>query len=287
MKQQPFFAMLVAIIGITACGSNAVIAANYGNTQPYLPVSLSVESDNQGMLREFPLNNDPSHYRAYLQAFPEQRYTLHVTNNSEQRVGLVIAVDGRNIVSGKKSWLSNSESMYILAPHTSAEYEGWRTATDQTNRFYFTAVENSYASAWGDTSAMGVIAMVVYPEQPRPETSNSPQVYQRESASSDRGRGRSQNRGIRGGAPAADAAAPPAAAPAPGTGFGEANYSPSTKVEFQPASEQMEKVVLKYEWRETLCSKNILPECAPKSPQPSNRMWREDNSGFAPPPPVR
>jgi hypothetical protein len=57
----------------------------------YLPVTLSVQSDDQGKLPEFPLNTDSSHYRASL----NDRYHLRVLNNSNQRVGLVIAVDGR------------------------------------------------------------------------------------------------------------------------------------------------------------------------------------------------
>jgi hypothetical protein len=280
MKQQPFFAMLVAIISITACGSNSAIGANYDTAQPYLPVSLSVESDDHGVLREFPLNNDPAHYRAYLQALPNQRYSLHVTNNSNQRVGLVIAVDGRNIVNGKQSWLGNNESMYVLAPHDSADYEGWRTATDQTNRFYFTEVDNSYAAAWGDTSAMGVIAMAVYPERSPPQTYSQPEDYQQRNTPARGIRGLNEGKGSA--LFGADAAA---SAPAPGTGFGETNYSPSTKIEFKPTEEQMEKIVLKYEWRETLCSKGVLPECSQKNTQPNNRMWRDDNSGFAPPPP--
>ncbi|MDD1617872.1 MAG: hypothetical protein CG439_2936 [Methylococcaceae bacterium NSP1-2] len=153
MKRQQFIAMLIAFAGMTACASDPVIGGEHITAPPYLPVTLSVQSDNQGKLPEFPLNTDSSHYRAYLQATQNDRYRLRVVNNSNQRVGLVIAVDGRNIVSGQQSWLANNERMYILNPHDSADYEGWRTGTNQTNRFYFTAAQNSYAAAWGDNSA--------------------------------------------------------------------------------------------------------------------------------------
>ena len=279
MKRQHFFAMLIAIAGITACVSDPAFSENYNYPisppEYFLPVTLSVQGDNEGGLREFPLNNDSSHYRAYIQALPNQRYRLRVVNNSDQRVGLVIAVDGRNIISGKKSDLDNNERMYILNPHGSAEYEGWRTGKNQTNRFFFTEAHRSYAAAWGDTSAIGVIAMAVYAERPRPE------IYY-------------PNKNIFNRADEARSAAPATVAPAPGTGFGESTYSPSVSVDFEPNSEPMEKIFLKYEWRETLCRKNILPDCRHyDDDNRNNRLWqnddrhndRNDREGFALPPP--
>jgi hypothetical protein len=263
MKRRQFFAMFMAMLGMTACASDPVIGGENITAPPYLPVTLSVQSDNQGKLPEFPLNTDSSHYRAYVQATQNDRYRLRVVNNSNQRVGLVIAVDGRNIVSGQQSWLANNERMYILNPHDSADYEGWRTGTNQTNRFFFTAAQNSYAAAWGDNSAMGVIAMAVYAERPRPVILNKDEVTTG-SASESR-------------------AAP---APSAGTGFGETTYSPSTTVSFEPNSEPLEKLFFKYEWRETLCRKGILRECSYDNSNNTNRMW-QPNEGFVPPPPSR
>lgn len=261
MKRQQFIAMLIAIAGMTACASDPVISGERVISPPYLPVTLSVQSDNHGLLPDFPLNTDSSHYRAYVQATQNDRYRLRVVNNSNQRVGLVIAVDGRNIISGQQSWLANNERMYILNPHDSADYEGWRTGTNQTNRFYFTEANNSYAAAWGDSSAMGVIAMAVYAERPRPQILNKKDEGVGGSASESR-----------------------AAAPAAGTGFGETTYSPSTTVAFEPNPEPMEKLFLKYEWRETLCRKGILRDCSHDSGNSGNRLWPQ-NDGFAPPPP--
>lgn len=274
MKQQHFLAMLMFCAGLTACSSNPVNADEYITSPPYLPVTLTVQGDNEGRLREFPLTDNSSHYRAYIQALPNERYRLRVVNNSDQRVGLVIAVDGRNIISGKKSDLDNNERMYILNPHGSAEYEGWRSGKNKTNRFFFTEAHRSYAAAWGDTSAIGVIAMAVYPERPRPE------IYYK---------GDNVLRGS-----AAESAKAPAAASTPGTGFGESTYSPSITVDFEPSSEPMEKIFLKYEWRESLCRKNILPDCRYNDDdRRDNRFWQNDgrynerneSEGFAPPPP--
>ena len=69
--------------------------------------------------------------RAYLEAVPGAGYAIRVTNTSGQRVGLVVAVDGRNIVSGKKSKLRSNERMYVLGPYETATYRGWRSGRDQ------------------------------------------------------------------------------------------------------------------------------------------------------------
>ncbi len=262
MAHRKFLVMIAVIAGMTACADNPANSDSSPVSRPYLPIDLNVQSDNRGGLPEYPVSSSSSHYRAYIEAAPNDRYRLHVVNNSNQRVGVVIAVDGRNIISGQQSWLRNNERMYILDPNTSAEYEGWRTGSNQVNRFYFTEAGNSYAAAWGDTSAMGVIAMAVYAERPRPE------IYNKMSDMS-----------------GAAAESAPARA-APGTGFGESTYSPSTAVNFEPLPDPLEKVFLKYEWRETLCSRKILPDCRNTDGTGGNRFW-PDNGGFAPPPPRR
>ncbi|MBP1708491.1 MAG: hypothetical protein H6Q40_280 [Deltaproteobacteria bacterium] len=81
----------------------------------------------------------------YLEAVKGARYSIQVTNRSGGRIGVVIAVDGRNIISGKKSDLKRNEQMYIVGPYESNTFEGWRTGMDRTNRFYFTEASDSYA----------------------------------------------------------------------------------------------------------------------------------------------
>ena len=94
------------------------------------------------------------------------RYSIQVTNRSDRRIGVVIAVDGRNIINGKKSDLKRNERMYIIGPYESNTFEGWRTGMDRTNRFYFTEQSDSYAEkVFADASAMGTIALAVYREK--------------------------------------------------------------------------------------------------------------------------
>ncbi len=135
---------------------------------------------------------------------------------------------------------------------------------DSINRFYFTSAADSYAAAFRDESAMGVIAAAVYPE------------IVRYKAPADISRAPS---------PSAEQARPSARAKseAAGTGYGREEYSPARMVAFEPESRALERIYLKYEWRSTLCRRGII-RCRRETP-PRNRMWEDD--GFAPPPPGR
>ena len=62
-------------------------------------------------------------------------------------------------------------------------------------------------------------------------------------------------------------------------GFGREEYSPSRQVSFDPEVRAVESILVKYEWRATLCSKRIIP-CGTTCGQTSNRLW--DNYGYAP-----
>jgi len=205
----------------------------------------------------------------YLEAVKGGRYSIQVTNTSGRRIGVVIAVDGRNIIDGKKSDLKRNERMYVIGPYGSSTFEGWRTGLDRTNRFYFTAQFDSYAEkVFGDGSAMGTIALNVYRErlpEITPYSDRPPRMKEapsgaepsapRESRSTDRAE-RKQGEEA-------------------GTGFGPTTYSPAQVVHFEPEYAPAQRIVLKYEWRSDLCRKGII-RCGPK-----NRFW-PDEDGFAP-----
>ncbi len=240
-------------------------------------IDVRIVTDYGQTLPTYPVNSHGTVHKAYAEATRGEHYKISVTNRLNRRVGVVIAVDGRNIITGGKSWLKSSERMYILEPHGSGEFAGWRTRQDRINRFYFTDVPDSYAAAFGDNSAMGVIAVAAFPEVRRYEAPVAQSYgYHRDSAA------RSES------APA------PAAAPAvkkskrsalesAGTGYGQSEYSPSYNVAFEAERYPVESVLLKYEWRSTLCKLGVI-SCQRPYRQPHNRLW---NDGYAPPPPGR
>ena len=250
-------------------GSGPALGATVGDW-----VQVEIRTDHGWSLPFYPTTASYAKKKVYAEAVKGDEYTILVRNLLARRVGLIIAVDGRNIISGKKSWLRNSERMYILGPYETGEYRGWRTGSDRVNRFYFTDAADSYAVAFGDGSAMGVIAVAVYPEVERYVLMEPPTELSRE----------------RSGAAAPHAQKPKREAPADskmesaGTGYGHEEYSPSRVVAFEPEAQATETILIKYEWRATLCRIGITP-CCDTPLQTRNRLW--DDGGYAPPPPHR
>jgi len=235
-------------------------------------VQVSIVTDSGRTLPLYPTTARTMVRKAYAEAIKGESYRIVVRNNLDRRVGVVVAVDGRNIISGQKSWLGNSERMYILDPYATGEYNGWRTSQDQVNRFYFTEVADSYAAAFKDESAMGIIAVAVYPEVQRCQ----PQILREEAGPAAPAPARAMEKSSAGTAARAEA-------DNAGTGYGRSEYSPSYRVEFEPESTPHETIYLKYEWRATLCRLGIVSCDNPR--RPANRLW--DDGGYAPPPPRR
>jgi hypothetical protein len=257
--------MLIIMVAVTV----SAWAGSIGDS-----VNVEIRSDNRGSLSIYPVSARYPAHKAYAEAVRGENYSIVVHNRLNRRVGVVVAVDGRNIISGKKSWLRNSERMYILEPYETGEYSGWRSGQDRINRFYFTSVADSYAAAFRDESAMGVIALAVYPEVQRYQ----PPVYKDDRMSRDGAA-----------APAAPAMESRAQAKKEkgraGTGYGREEYAPSTVVAFEPESSPVEKIYVKYEWRSTLCRKGVIRCGSDRYHRQDNRMWQDD--GYAPPPPGR
>lgn len=264
---------IVTVILVVLFSSAQVWAGSIGDS-----VEVRVLSESGSELPFYPVSARYPAKKVYAEAIKGDHYRIVVRNKLNRRVGVVIAVDGRNIISGQKSWLKNNERMYILEPYERYEYAGWRTGQDRINRFYFTEMPDSYAASFGDQSAMGVIAMAVYPEVQHYE----PPVQYRSQSSDEAA------------SPAAPSAAPErrksAAAPSAkaemmersaGTGYGRSEHSPSRTVAFEPERRAVETLYIKYEWHSTLCKRGII-SCGRSYHKGQNRLW--DNGGYAPPP---
>jgi hypothetical protein len=263
------YAVVGTIIGFLVSAT----APAYAHTRPFLAGEVSVEivSDNgaifQSFLQQDFRRGETRVIKKYLEAKKGENYGIVIRNNTPERIGVVIAADGRNIISGSRSDLKNSETMYIVNPYETAQYDGWRTTENEVHRFYFTEPADSYSvRTFADSSAMGVIAVAVFREKERPQplleqnrSEAAPAAPSMESAR----RGKSKA--------LADESA--------GTGFGEAQYSPIVRVEFEPERMPIQKTLVKYEWRETLCRKGIL-QCEQNR---KNRLW--DQEAYAPYPP--
>jgi hypothetical protein len=264
--------MRYTLIGIVTIAMAAATPA-FAQSRAPLPgdITLEIVSDSGSVFRTIPQRsfrtNGTQVIKSYLEAKKGENYGIVIRNNTPERIGAVIAVDGRNIISGKKSELKHSETMYIINGYDSARYDGWRTSQDQVHKFYFTEPDDSYSvKTFDDLSAMGVIAVAIYREKERQQ----PLYEEKKSevapaAPSSGSAARSKGKML------ADESA--------GTGFGDAQYSPVVKVEFEPERAPARKILVKYEWRDVLCRKGLL-RCGRDT---GNRLWDED--GYAPYPP--
>jgi len=72
----------------------------------YSPIEIEITSDNGNQFSIYPVTQRylKNESRAYVEAINGENYSLKIRNHSNERLGLVIAVDGRNIISGKKSY---------------------------------------------------------------------------------------------------------------------------------------------------------------------------------------
>ena len=276
----------IVILTIVVC-TTSVWAGGVGEA-----VEVRIMTDDGRTLPTYPVKLRHGVRKVYTEAIKGDHYRIKVKNRLNRRVGLVIAVDGRNIISGAKSWLKNNERMYILEPYGSGEFAGWRTAQDRINRFYFTDVPDSYAAAFGDESAMGVITVAIYPEVQRYETPmplsrkipSGPHGYEGKAAgSADKAEKAPSAREDSGKRMKERDARSQQALESAGTGYGRDEYSPSRIVAFEPEKRAVETIYLKYEWRSTLCKLGVV-KCAKPPLRLPNRFW--DNGGYAPPPPL-
>lgn len=230
---------------------------DYRHREARTSLDVSVISSSRGKLKEYEANSRGRNQRSYVVARDNDNYKIKIRNNSNNRIGVVVTVDGRNIISGKKSYLKSTERMYVLKPWKTETLSGWRRNKNKVNRFYFTSANDSYAEAWGDQSAMGVIAVAAFKEK-RPHYEND---YRRKSAPS----------------------AKRSASDKAGTGYGESKYSPSRKVSFKARKKAFERHFIKYEWRKSLCRKGVIRCYDDRPHHQENRFW-DDDDDYAPPP---
>lgn len=104
--------------------------------------------------------------RRYFEAIRGENYALELRNRTEQRVGVLIAVDGLNVITGARSTLGAHESMYVLGPRERTVIRGWRTSLDDIQQFIFVDEERSYAERSGQANAdLGWIRVLTFAER--------------------------------------------------------------------------------------------------------------------------
>jgi hypothetical protein len=165
--QVTLFRKLRAALAITATGAALaapVLAHGYDETWSsgrILDVQMRVEG------QAAPLYDSPrGDQRKYFEAIAGGHYSLVVRNTTSSRVGVLITVDGLNVVNGERSALSPNETMYVLGPWETTTIRGWRTSLEDIRRFVFVDERRSYAERTGQANSdMGWIRVLAFREQ--------------------------------------------------------------------------------------------------------------------------
>jgi hypothetical protein len=289
-----------AVLAAALAGPAAVSAHEPHWERPGSMVEVSVEVEGS----RSPLYAAPDGSgRYYFEARRGARYAVRLANRTHQRLGVVLHVDGLNVISGEKSsrWLgSDPGRMYVLDPWDQTEVKGWRTSLDEVRRFTFVDEQSSYAARSGKAnSKMGWVEVAVYRERGRHVGSYWPWRSQPES---------SDRSGERQDAPAPMAEAPPAtAAPEeragakraprdegkaegmadrggayPGTGWGQRTDDHVVVVDFEPEKSPAERITLRYEYASGLRALGI--DVHPRWTRDRLRERDRGQGGFAKPP---
>lgn len=268
-------------------------------------VGVSIEVEG----RTAPLFHAPDGSdRWYLEAHTGARYAVRLTNRTGERVGVVLHVDGLNVISGERH---GAGRMYVLHPWQDMTVRGWRTSLSEIQRFTFVDERHSYAARSGKANRkMGWIEVAVYRER-RPYgrrpwwdegwVSRSPVEPGVEDAEP-----RSADRAEEAGPPASSSPPTAKAAPEPdaalgdhaagrrlaprpgghesypGTGWGPRAHDPVVVVDFDAESAPSDRVTLRYEYARALRALGIFP----RPHWTRDRLRERDRAidGFAPPP---
>lgn len=94
---------------------------------------------------------------------PGHHYAVRLTNNTAERVLVVLSVDGVNAVTGETA--DPSQAGYVLAPWQTTEVTGWRKSLEGVARFVFTDLLDSYAARTGRPDNVGVIGIAAFRER--------------------------------------------------------------------------------------------------------------------------
>jgi hypothetical protein len=282
-----------AVLAAALAGPTALCAHEPTWERPGSMVEVSVEVEGSGS----PLYAAPDGSgRYYFEARRGARYSVHLANRTHQRLGVVLQVDGLNVISGERParWPgSDPGRMYILDPWDSTEVKGWRTSLEEVRRFTFVDEERSYAARAGKAnSKMGWVEVAVYRERGHSVGGYSPRTpdpTSRERAGGDRDEPMAES--------APPASAPPTARRAPegktegtadggraypGTGWGQRADDHVVVVDFEPERSPAESIALRYEYASGLRALGI--DIRPLWTRDRLRERDRGQNGFAKPP---
>jgi len=216
-----------------------------------------------------PLPEYPARGTTYVEALQSREYSLRLTNLTDRRIAVALAVDGLNSIDAKTTTAGDA-SKWVLAPFGTTTIAGWQVSSTNARRFFFTSEERSYGAWLGKTDNLGVIEAVVFREREPRWVADRELGSQSSAAPAPAERSRSKEPGKISGesAGASDLAA---------TGIGRRVdhrvHRVSLELEDRPAA----RLRLRYEYREQLVHLGVLPSLA----EEESLARREAAHGFS------
>ena len=229
----------------------AVLAASPALAHKEDALSLDVLVNGQ------PLGEIHGRNATYIEAVRHAEYSLRLTNRTDRRMAVAVAVDGLNTIDAKTG-SAGKASKWVIGPWETITIEGWQIGADNARKFFFTSEDSSYGAWLGKTTNLGVIEAVAYREVLPPPPPPSQPILEREQKNSAR---------MRSGESSAPRSAGKAA-PAPtesldddmaATGIGRKIDHRVTRVHLQLESSPAAHVRLRYEYRQQLVQLGVLP----------------------------
>lgn len=284
---RPLFAALVlcaALVPLAPATADAHGPAvrTWHRPQPAANVRVSLESAD-GMALPTAMHQGAMFVAGEL----GERYAIRIDNDSNERVEVVVAVDGRDVVSGKVADATRQRG-YVVQPFGSVVIDGFRRSHDHVAAFRFTDVEDSFSGRMGTGHQAGNITVAVFREQ---ASARPMKQIARGAASSESKRSAD--------APAPKSAAPSTSRAAPmrehrgeklGTQFGETMVSRVVEVPFVRRAHKTpdQRLAVQYDSAERLVARGVPIDFAIARPiQVDDGSWpsaRSDSRFTAPPP---
>lgn len=254
----------------------------------------------------------------YVPGRTSARYGLRIRNLRRERVLVVMAVDGVNVLTGQTAgWQQNG---YVLGPLESGQVDGWRKTDREIAAFEFTAQSQSYAARTGRPLDVGVIGIAVFREQRAVAPQRMPAPPRQAPWPEGAGQGAAQNERSELGASgdrrerSAQAAPAPSMAAAPeahreakadsgarstsgasgtdptarlGTGHGQREESVVGHTRFERAGTAPDEIIaVRYDSRANLVRSGVIPsDDTPDRPRPFPASPRNPQFGYVPDPP--
>jgi hypothetical protein len=226
--------------------------------------------------------------RRYVEAIEGAEYEVRITNPLDVRVGVALAVDGRNTIDARRT-PAEEASLWVIGPHQEYTVSGWQMSTSRARRFVFTTERDSYAARLGLSSDPGVISATFFRERNpiavmtprRYEADSGPLGFQDEAAAPSAAARAGGARPLHGRESARERDADRAA-----TGIGRSVRHEVRSVDMELEPRPVAEVTIRYKYRPELYRLGVLPRPAPEPDGPRSRARPSalDDRRFCPEP---